>query len=122
MRLRIVLAHHPGEAHSELRPHAALHQILLRAQKFGELGQQRRAAERAEQVRRVPDGRVGRDPGEAIGAAALEPDVQRGERRRRTHRAVRLGEPDEDGAQRGVHQRVDGAHTLLLEGEQRLGE
>ena len=80
------------------------------------------AAELDEQVGDVADGRIGGDAAEAVGAAALEADGERGEGRRRTFGAIGLDESGKGLVESAGHQHGFASGALLIDEEDRFGQ
>ena len=73
----------------------AIEQQLLGAEHLGDLGQDRGAAGVHAPVRDSPDERIGRDAAQAVGASALESELEVGQRTRLA--SIRAGHCDEFG-------------------------
>src|SRR5205085_12651364 len=75
-----VVSHQLHEAVGNLRVGAAIDEVLFRATKFWEFGENGPATESGQDIRSVTDSRIRRDTGETIRSAAFQSDTQLGQR------------------------------------------
>ena len=110
-----------NEAIGHFLAHAAIHQFLFDAAQFGKFRQDRPAAKRCQDIRRVADGRIGGDAGKTVGAATFQADAQMRKWCRRTVRIlIHFHEPGERLADRFRHHPKLRSALLLLEHQERF--